>query len=94
MRLGCSRRREPVRAGRPLAVAAGGRVVGTASLLLWEVLEAAYALLGFDAVGDEEPGADWTECTQSPAVLASQHAIGRVQAPVLNRALNTGTLAT
>ena len=26
---------------------------GTASLLLWEVLEAAYSRLGFDAVGDE-----------------------------------------
>jgi hypothetical protein len=30
----------------------------------------------------------------APDVLASQHAIGRVQAPVLHRALNTGTLAT
>ena len=39
--------------GRPAASASGGRVVGTASLLLWEVLEAAYARLGFDAVGDE-----------------------------------------
>jgi len=38
--------------GRPAAVAAGGRVVGTVSLLLWKVLEAAYARLGFDAVGD------------------------------------------
>jgi len=28
-------------------------VVGTASLLLWQVLETAYARLGFDAVGDE-----------------------------------------
>jgi hypothetical protein len=37
--------------GRPAA--AGGRVVGTASLLLWQVLETAYARLGFDAVGDE-----------------------------------------
>jgi hypothetical protein len=31
----------------------GARVVGTASLLLWEALEAAYARLGFDAVGDQ-----------------------------------------
>jgi hypothetical protein len=34
-------------------VAAGGRVVGTASLLLWEVLAGAYARLGFDAVDDQ-----------------------------------------
>jgi hypothetical protein len=39
--------------GRPPTVAAGGRVLGTASLLLWEVLADAYARLGFDAVDDE-----------------------------------------
>jgi hypothetical protein len=39
--------------GRPAVVAGGGRVVATASLLLWEVLETAYARLGFDAVADE-----------------------------------------
>jgi hypothetical protein len=39
--------------GRPATVAAGGRVVGTASLLLWEVLAEAYARLGFDAVDDD-----------------------------------------
>ena len=31
----------------------GARVAGTRSRLLWEALEAAYAQLGFDAVGDE-----------------------------------------
>jgi hypothetical protein len=31
----------------------GARVAGTRSQLLWEALEAAYARLGFDAVGDE-----------------------------------------
>ena len=31
----------------------GARVAGTRSRLLWEALEAAYARLGFDAVGDE-----------------------------------------
>jgi hypothetical protein len=39
--------------GRPPTVAAGGRVLGTASLLLWEVLADAYTRLGFDAVDDE-----------------------------------------
>lgn len=33
--------------------ASAARVAGTRSRLLWEVLEAAYARLGFDAVGDE-----------------------------------------
>jgi len=41
------------RAGRPPLVSGGGRVVGTASLTLWDVLAAAYARLGFDLVGDE-----------------------------------------
>jgi hypothetical protein len=36
---------------RPLV--AGGRVVGTASLLLWNVLAEAYDRLGFDVIGDE-----------------------------------------
>ena len=36
---------------RPLV--AGGRVVGTASLLLWNVLSEAYGRLGFDVIGDE-----------------------------------------
>jgi hypothetical protein len=43
----------PVVAGRPRAVAAGGRVVATASLLLWDVLCAAYARIGLDIVGDD-----------------------------------------
>lgn len=38
--------------GRPRDVAAGGRVVGTGSLVLWEVLMAAYAQLGFDGLKD------------------------------------------
>lgn len=41
------------RAGRPPLVSGGGRVVGTASLTLWDVLAAAYGRLGFDVVGDE-----------------------------------------
>lgn len=41
------------RSGRPVQVAGGGRVVGTASLLLWNVLCDAYDRLGFDAVADE-----------------------------------------
>lgn len=36
-------------AGAPV----GARVAGSASRLLWQTLEAAYARLGFDAVGDE-----------------------------------------
>jgi hypothetical protein len=39
--------------GRPLTVHAGGRVVGTSSLLLWRVLTDAYRRLGFDALADE-----------------------------------------
>ncbi len=39
--------------GRPATVAGGGKVTGTASLLLWQVLAEAYRQLGFDdAVGD------------------------------------------
>jgi transposase len=41
------------RGGRPALVAGGGRVVGTASLLLWQVLSDVYRRLGFDdVVGD------------------------------------------
>ncbi|TCM33226.1 transposase [Kribbella sp. VKM Ac-2568] len=39
--------------GRRPAAAGGGRVVGTASLLLWGVLEAAYDRLGFGVAADE-----------------------------------------
>jgi hypothetical protein len=39
--------------GRRPVVAGGGRVVGTASLLLWNVLSEAYDRLGFGMVGDE-----------------------------------------
>jgi hypothetical protein len=39
--------------GRPLTVNACGRVVGTSSLLLWQVLTDAYRRLGFDAMADE-----------------------------------------
>ena len=39
--------------GRRPVVAGGGRVVGTASLLLWTVLSEAYDRLGFSGVGDE-----------------------------------------
>ena len=42
-----------VRAGRPVSVAGGGKVVGTASLTLWGVLAAAYERLGFEVLGDE-----------------------------------------
>jgi Transposase DDE domain len=38
--------------GRPAVVAAGGRVVGTSAVQLWEVLTSAYARLGFDVVAD------------------------------------------
>ena len=41
------------RSGRPALVTGGGRVVETASLLLWNVLSEAYHRLGFGAVGDE-----------------------------------------
>lgn len=41
------------RTGRPPLVSGGGRVVGTASLTLWDVLAAAYGRLGFDVVRDE-----------------------------------------
>ena len=39
--------------GRPRSERAGGRVVGTAALTLWNVLGDAYARLGFDTLGDE-----------------------------------------
>lgn len=39
--------------GRPRQVAAGGRVIATASLTLWQVLSDAYDQLGFDVVGDD-----------------------------------------
>jgi Transposase DDE domain len=39
--------------GRPAAVNAGGRVVGTSSLVLWQVLIDAYARVGFDVLADE-----------------------------------------
>ena len=39
--------------GRPSVVGGGGKVVATASLTLWSVLEQAYSRLGFDALGDE-----------------------------------------
>jgi transposase len=42
----------PPRRGRPAAVDAGGRVVATSSLVLWQVLTAAYARVGLDALGD------------------------------------------
>ena len=38
--------------GRPAAVAAGGRVVGTSADLLWGVLTGAYRQLGFEVLGD------------------------------------------
>ncbi|MFN8080176.1 MAG: IS1634 family transposase [Kineosporiaceae bacterium] len=41
------------RRGRPTGVDAGGRVVETSSLVLWQVLTAAYARVGLDSVGDE-----------------------------------------
>lgn len=43
----------PQQRGRPRSVAAGGRLVCTASLVLWRVLRDAYARLGFGAVGDD-----------------------------------------
>jgi hypothetical protein len=39
--------------GRPRADRAGGRVVGTSALTLWNVLLEAYARLGFDTLADE-----------------------------------------
>lgn len=44
---------EPGAAGRPRAVAAGGRLAGTSSLVLWDVLCSAYAHLGFERLGDD-----------------------------------------
>jgi hypothetical protein len=41
------------RLGRPSAVNAGGRVMATSSLVLWQVLTDAYSRLGFDVLGDE-----------------------------------------
>ena len=41
------------RSGRQPLVAGGGRVVRTASLLLWNVLAEAYGRLGFDAIADD-----------------------------------------
>src|SRR5699024_227533 len=38
------------RRGRPTQVAGGGRVIGTSSLLLWNVLADTYSRLGFDAL--------------------------------------------
>jgi len=43
----------PMPGGRPPAVAAGGRVVGTSAEVLWKVLTSAYARLGFDVLGDD-----------------------------------------
>lgn len=42
-----------VSAGRPRSDRAGGRVVGTAAMTLWNVLGEAYTRLGFDTVADE-----------------------------------------
>jgi hypothetical protein len=43
----------PAAGGRPVSVAAGGRVVGTSADLLWSVLTSAYAQLGFGVLGDD-----------------------------------------
>ena len=43
----------PPSPGRPRADRAGGRVVGTSALTLWNVMLDAYARLGFDALDDE-----------------------------------------
>src|SRR3978361_237989 len=43
----------PASQGRPRSERAGGRVVGTAALTLWDVLGDAYARLGFDTLADE-----------------------------------------
>jgi hypothetical protein len=47
------RARATARRGRPATVSAGGRVVSTSSLLLWQVLTDAYSRMGFDVLGDE-----------------------------------------
>jgi hypothetical protein len=39
--------------GRPSAVNAGGRVVATSSLVMWQVLTTAYSRVGFDVLADE-----------------------------------------
>ncbi len=39
--------------GRPRQVAAGGRLVKTSSVLLWQVLAGVYTRLGFDVLADE-----------------------------------------
>jgi transposase len=44
---------QPATGGRPVAVSAGGRVVGTSADLLWAVLTGAYARLGFDVLDDD-----------------------------------------
>ena len=43
----------PAAPGRPRSDRAGGRVVGTSALTLWNVLIDAYARLGFDTLADE-----------------------------------------
>ena len=43
----------PESGGRPPTVAAGGRVVSTSALILWQVLADAYSRLGFDVLGDD-----------------------------------------
>lgn len=43
----------PAPPGRPRSHGAGGRVVGTAALTLWNVLDGAYTRLGFDSLADE-----------------------------------------
>jgi hypothetical protein len=41
------------RRGRPVAVKAGGRVVATSSMVLWQALITAYTRVGLDALADE-----------------------------------------
>ncbi|MBV9922852.1 MAG: IS1634 family transposase [Pseudonocardia sp.] len=43
----------PPAPGRPRSDRPGGRVVGTAALMLWNVLGEAYSRLGFDTLADE-----------------------------------------